>query len=260
MNLFDNRQKGFTLVELSIVIVLIGLIVSGVIGGQKLVVAAKLKSQISEFRKVQVAHNSFKLEYGTVPGDLSNASSYWGGTPNGNGDGRVTSAADVAYSNNESKRYWRHLTQAKLFPGNYMGSGTLAVNITHPAMKLNDQFGMTAAGALTNNSGTGNETGPVYQLSPTNGKRKFKAAVWLNDARSSSGVTNHLFDDGDGTASPQTYSSIDGKMDDGVALTGLFRTYRARNSPHGNCLTAQDGDYLLTNAQLSCQAFYIVEK
>jgi prepilin-type N-terminal cleavage/methylation domain-containing protein len=71
------KQHGFTLVELSIVIVIIGLIVAGVTAGQSLVAAAKIQSQITELKKYEVAYNIFKLEYNAVPGDMSNAISYW---------------------------------------------------------------------------------------------------------------------------------------------------------------------------------------
>ena len=74
-----KKDLGFTLVELSIVIVIIGLIVGGVTAGQSLVEAAKMQSQISELRKYEVAFNIFKLEYDAIPGDFSQASDYWGG-------------------------------------------------------------------------------------------------------------------------------------------------------------------------------------
>jgi prepilin-type N-terminal cleavage/methylation domain-containing protein len=70
-------KAGFTLVELSIVIVIIGLIVAGVVGGQRLIKNAKVLSQVSDLKKYDVAFNAFVLQYDNVPGDLRAASSYW---------------------------------------------------------------------------------------------------------------------------------------------------------------------------------------
>ena len=78
------RQKGFTLIELSIVIVIIGLIVAGVIGGQSLIQQSKLRSIITDVNKYKTAYNTFYLQFSSLPGDMSNASSYWPVTPNGN--------------------------------------------------------------------------------------------------------------------------------------------------------------------------------
>ena len=68
------HQEGFTLIELSIVIVIIGLIVAGVVGGQTLVLQAKIRSQISDFNKYKIAYNTFQLEYNAIPGDFNQAS------------------------------------------------------------------------------------------------------------------------------------------------------------------------------------------
>ena len=60
------------------VIVIIGLIVAGVVGGQALVKQAKLRAVISDYNKYKVAYHTFKLEYNAFPGDMGNASAYWG--------------------------------------------------------------------------------------------------------------------------------------------------------------------------------------
>lgn len=71
-----KKHRGFTLVELSVVIVLIGLIIAGVVGAQSLVKQGKMRAQISELQKYQVAFNTFRLEYNAIPGDFDRASQY----------------------------------------------------------------------------------------------------------------------------------------------------------------------------------------
>ena len=64
-------QAAFTLIELSIVIVIIGLIVGGVLVGRDLINAAEVRSQISQIEKYNTAANTFKIKYGYLPGDIS---------------------------------------------------------------------------------------------------------------------------------------------------------------------------------------------
>jgi len=110
-----NENKGFTLVELSIVIVIIGLIVSGIVGAQSLVRQAKVRSVITEYKTYKLAANAFKLEYDGLPGDFINASAYGLGT---SGDGSnliLGSSTEVYYA-------WQHLGNAELVQGQYSGA------------------------------------------------------------------------------------------------------------------------------------------
>jgi len=88
----NNSKMGFTLVELAIVIVIIGLIVGGVLGGQELINGAKLNSVITDFSKYERAVNTFKLKYDALPGDMPNATDYWAGATVGDGDGKISIA------------------------------------------------------------------------------------------------------------------------------------------------------------------------
>lgn len=85
------RNSGFTLLELSIVIVIIGLIVAGISAGQSLVRQAQLRQFTSNINQYKVAINSFTLQYDALPGDMDNTTSYWptASTADGNGDGNV---------------------------------------------------------------------------------------------------------------------------------------------------------------------------
>lgn len=56
------------------------------------------------------------------------------------------------------------------------------------------------------------------------------------------------------------FRSIDLKIDDGKASSGMFHAYRTWQSFYGNCLTGADGDYLITNNRVACQALYLFEE
>lgn len=135
-------SKGFTLVELSIVIVIIGLIVAGVVGGQSLVNQSKIRSTIAEVDKFRTSINIFKLEYDQLPGDITNATSYWGGTVvNGDGNRKIGNSDNTRA---ESLAAFEHLSMAKLIEGSYtgvLGSGVqIGVNSPKTAYSNNTSY------------------------------------------------------------------------------------------------------------------------
>ena len=71
-------NKGFTLVELSIVLVILGLLVGGVLSGQSLIRAAELRSITAQQQRFVTSINAFRDKYFALPGDMTNAQSFWG--------------------------------------------------------------------------------------------------------------------------------------------------------------------------------------
>ncbi len=134
-----SDEKGFSLVELAIVLVIMGLLVAGAVAGKEILQISKLRGVISEVQKYKVAIESFQQTYEGLPGDIKNATSYWGAaadcvapytselgkTCNGNGDGWVGS--DDVEDNTEPYTAWTQLSLAKIIAGNYSGAGTEAV-------------------------------------------------------------------------------------------------------------------------------------
>lgn len=116
LNTTAKSNKGFTLVELSIVIVIVGLIVAGVAAGQALVKQSKSRRIISDVTQIRVAFNSFKLQYNAAPGDMRNARSFFTNcvadsginSCNGDGDGLIELSWG-AVSNYEPIRALEHL-------------------------------------------------------------------------------------------------------------------------------------------------------
>jgi len=77
------KTSGFTLIELSIVLVIIWLIIGGVLTGQDLIKSAEIRAQISQIEKYNTAVNAFKLKYNCTPGDCPNATDYFPNARNG---------------------------------------------------------------------------------------------------------------------------------------------------------------------------------
>lgn len=112
MNISIKNQQGFTLVEIAIVLVIIGLLLGGVLKGQQMIASAKVKSQMQQIDGIAAAINTYQDKYGALPGDDRNAAKNTGvsGLSAGNNDGY--------YSGVEGdRRIWEHLQAANLLPG-----------------------------------------------------------------------------------------------------------------------------------------------
>jgi len=112
------QKSGFTLLELSIVIVIIGLIVAGISAGQSLVRQANLRTVLTDAEKYKTAYNTFKLQYDAIPGDMANASDYWPGAGNGDGNGDIACTVGVT---EENALFFLHLANAGIIDGSYSG-------------------------------------------------------------------------------------------------------------------------------------------
>ncbi len=119
MKILEAREKvhGFTLIELSIVLVIISLIVGGVIGGKSLIRSAEIQSAITELGNIKVSVNTFKTQYDALPGDMRDAADYWPAlTSNGNGDGKFDASGDDDDPRNHEGGYlWHHMGLAEIY-------------------------------------------------------------------------------------------------------------------------------------------------
>lgn len=139
-------RHGFSLVELSIVLVILGLLTGGILAGQSLIRAAELRGVLTEYQRYSTAAYSFRDKYMGIPGDFRNATRFWGrqngnadcvtnsaaavaasGVCDGNGDGFIAYSAPPAGTSTERHQTWRHLANAGLVEGNYTGTAPAAV-------------------------------------------------------------------------------------------------------------------------------------
>jgi len=110
------KFKGFTLIELSIVLVIIGLLMGVVLKGQALIDNAKVKNMANDFRTVQTQVYAYQDKFKALPGDDRAAVDHLGTTAvNGDGDGIIEGAYSAM--SGETFQIWKHLRLAQLATG-----------------------------------------------------------------------------------------------------------------------------------------------
>lgn len=120
-NLSKYRQSGFTLVEIAIVLVIIGLLIGGVLKGREMITNAKIKRIENDFAGVSAAIYAYQDRYGVLPGDDPSASTRFAGTwrasDNGNGNGNISGGWSSTNNGAESRKIWKHLRGSGLIAG-----------------------------------------------------------------------------------------------------------------------------------------------
>jgi prepilin-type N-terminal cleavage/methylation domain-containing protein len=160
----DAKRGGFSLVELSIVLVILGLLTGGILTGQNLIRAAELRKITQTIETIRAAHYTFRDKYFALPGDMRNATDFWGeasdgcpsgiadGTCNGDGDGMIDDDA------HEFTRQWQHLVYAGLMKGNFTGrragagAGLDATPGNYPIFKSTSGFDLRWRNDFSGNS------------------------------------------------------------------------------------------------------------
>lgn len=123
-NRIAANQSGFTLVEIAIVLVIIGLLIGGILKGQELITNAKIKNLSNDLQGVSAAYYSYLDRYKVVPGDDLLASTRFTGAVNGGGDGviaglfaAVPATPGTPLATEESNLFWQHVRMAGLANG-----------------------------------------------------------------------------------------------------------------------------------------------
>ena len=251
-----SRKSAFTLIELSIVLIIIGLLVAGVTGGASLIRSAQLRSVMSEARGYSVAVNAFRVQYDRLPGDYGTAI---GDSSFGNQNDRINfvDAQTTAVSSLEGVIAWYHLINS----GN-VDTTSLTVVATGPG-----------SGNKTFNAA--NQTTPALTPRTHIPGSKLDGMGWVFDNNAgrnvliATGAVGPVTVAALGTAynvvptgglTPTDALSIDVKLDDGTANTGRVRgssLLPAANSVQANCFSS--GIYTTAITTRACAVEFTVD-
>lgn len=183
-----NQQSGFTLVEIAIVLVIIGLLLGGVLKGTELIENSKVKRAVSEINGVTAALYSYQDRYQRLPGDdgpignLTARGGPWTGVTAGNNNGVVVAAtANTFNPNGEGLAFWQHLKAAGFINGNPTDIGAAAL----PRNAFGGVIGLTttAVGA----SAASQISGRIVCLSQVPGKSAAALDTQLDDGNGNAG-------------------------------------------------------------------------
>lgn len=255
-------RQAFSLVELSIVLVILGLLTGGVLTGQSLIRAAELRSVSTDLQRYTSAYYTFRDKYMGLPGDFTKATSFWGslggdgynstcqalpasGTATCNGDGNgIIDHNSVGYG--ERFRAWQHLANAGLVEGSYTGRD----------------------GATTQ----GNNADANFNIPGTNIPRsRLNNAGFIIAYRASTTGDNNWYDGGPSNIfalqnigsqqplKPEEAWNIDTKLDDGRPAYGAAVVTKPTGSWMANCATtavASTAEYNLSYTSAACGMFY----
>ncbi|MFN0318314.1 MAG: prepilin-type N-terminal cleavage/methylation domain-containing protein, partial [Burkholderiales bacterium] len=209
-----KSQRGFTLIEIAIVLVIIGLLLGGVLKGQELITSARVRNVISQQDGIKAAFFGFQDRYRGLPGDYIGANTNINcpvACVNGNGNGRIegVSTPGVAATPTplEDVHSWHHLNAAGFLNGSFV-SGASAV-------------------------------GPTDQTSPKNPYGTLLELVYDNvyDMNGTGGAAKHNLKTGS-QVPIEIIAEVDRKIDDGLPGQGSFQF----SLYQGNAASAPDPD------------------
>lgn len=236
-------KKGFTLVELSIVLVIIGLLIGGILIGQSLIDSAKVIQQVKNLQAFKVAYDRFRDVYKQKPGDFSNRIATFGGTRNGNNDGSIT------WDANESAGFWVDLTH----------SGFLDVEKTAfpPYYYMSYELGKYTSDEAWNNDLTlyYAKTGTLY----TNNSAIPSNTDIITMARHSGSLIDGA------VLTPAEAFALDKKFDDSMPRTGKLRGHNGRiydTNTSIACSVLSGTDYIYKGSEPdpACTSLYLIEQ
>ena len=226
-----TSERGFTFIELAIIIVIIGLIISGILVSQSMVQSAATTKAVQDINSIKIAVVNFNNSYNCMPGDCARANIMGIGT---SGDGTGYLEGSTTETN---IKLWQHLYNTRMINISLSSPGVAGIgpqtDVNIPRWKWLDK----------NSKGTGNNrNGQIYIAHGSacsyvgdNGCEDFQSIItsnWLNE--NSIVIGNYYYNSTSGGTYRSTTSSplssdlaqaIDGKLDDALPRTGKIRGF-----------------------------------
>jgi prepilin-type N-terminal cleavage/methylation domain-containing protein len=250
---YANVQRGFTLIEMSIVLVIIGLIIGGILKGQELIETSRQKNVVAQIDQIRSGVNSFQDRFRAMPGDYTLSTTRLNPQAAvGDGDGIASAAtsstapatmAALAAANkaaDEEFQFWNHLAAAGLTTSN-----------------------VSAATAATGFTGGGTDSPMPASAYPQTGLSMIygthPGATATDDSRVSHfivlsrfGTTAIQTGAATGATSPQRAYQVDTKYDDGLPLSGALRTFGTT----ANCGAVGSDAYVFLYTANECELVF----
>lgn len=260
-----RKDGGFTLLEFSIVIVVVGFVIAGILMARTMIRSAQLQNALAEYDTYVKAINEFRDKFVMLPGDMNNAESMWGSdttcpttpvslvahiaTCNGDGNGTIGSSDTAATLSNtrEWHRAWQQMYDGGFISGKF--TGTVSAGGVAEVVPGQNGAGSHISGAgwsllfYLQTADNANQWGDKYGHIMTLGG--FSAASF---------TTNPIIAPGEALA-------IDLKVDDGKPGTGIVRTWRTGLLPNCtiNDISQAGATYnQLNNSQQSCSLIFLL--
>lgn len=255
----DVQQRAFSLVELSIVLVILGLLTGGILAGQSLIRAAELRAVSTEYSRYAAAVNSFRDKYFAVPGDMLTATKFWGkdaaacnsdpqpagtpGTCNGTGDGDVNYAT-AANATSEIFQFWKQLALAGLIEGSYSGlSGSAGLYAI--------EHGTNAPRSRLSNAGWHASTNRNYPGDADNYQYDLASYFFIGQSPSGTGAV----------LKPEEAWNVDTKVDDGRPASGkviakFWNNLCAAPDSGAAAFTNLNASYRLSDTAVRCSLYF----
>lgn len=259
-----HTQKGFTLVELAIVMTIIGLLIGGILKGQELMENARITSTISQIKAYEAAVTTFRDKFNAMPGDMPNAQNRLAGCTVAEcapasadaGDGIVGSPTwdleanqagssfDEGDVSGETVLFWTHLQAADLIGGVSVdaANANLAWGGSYPSARLGGGF------LVGYSNGANVPDGAPATAVPLNGTVLALAQLPQADLTA---AANNL------PVTPLVAAQLDRKMDDGLSSSGVVQAY----GDTGNCfqVTGASTAYDETISARSCGLLFRIQ-